>query len=107
MNAAVFIAILSVVWIVEANNEFTKHHDYTAMVDVMRSVNEKCPDITRLYTLPMDDTFQVPATTWENRKLWVIEFAKAPGQHVPRKLSTLYFSIWFCYYCNNLDSWQT
>lgn len=85
MIAPVFVTVYSMIWIAQAN-EFSQHHDYTAMVDLMRGVNERCPDITRLYTLPMDDRFKVPGQSWQNRKLWVIEFAKNPGMHVKREL---------------------
>ena len=69
---------------------FDKHHDYEAMENIMISVNKKCPEITRLYDLPMDDSFDVPATTVNGRKLKVIEFARKPGKHIPGKI--------FCYF---------
>lgn len=69
------------------SEEFSQpqHHDYSSMVDLMQAVHDRCSEITRLYTIPDDDTFDVPTTTWENRKLYVIEFSKTPGVHVPCK----------------------
>ena len=69
-----------------------EHHDYEAMLKVMKDVNEKCPGITRLYKLPPVgieeyDTsvypFNVSDKTVKGRELWVIEFAMYPGRHVP------------------------
>lgn len=80
VKTAVFLSVLSAIS-AAYGFEVGQHHDYNGMVNVMKEVNARCPDITRLYSLPMDNQFKVPDHTWQKRKLWVIEFAKTPGQH--------------------------
>ncbi|KAH3863658.1 hypothetical protein DPMN_026647 [Dreissena polymorpha] len=63
-------------------SEWAQHHNYEAMKDVMTRVNKKCPKITKLYELPVNNEFGVPTETWNHRKLLVLEFAKRPGEHV-------------------------
>lgn len=67
-----------------------EHHDYDAMLNVLKNVNQRCPEFTRLYKLPPVgvadfDTSIYPLNvsdkTVQGRELWVIEFAKNPGQH--------------------------
>lgn len=94
MKTYVFIAFLGYIWVTAAHvdyeREFAQHHDYDSLVNVMHDVHNRCPDITRLYTLPVDNRFKVPDQTWEKRKLWVIEFSKNPGEHVLRKSKILF-----------------
>ncbi|KAK7484686.1 hypothetical protein BaRGS_00024094 [Batillaria attramentaria] len=53
------------------------HHDHPATIALMKSVHEKCPDISRLYNLT--------ETSVEGRELIVIELTENPGHHVPGK----------------------
>ncbi|XP_045214241.2 carboxypeptidase E-like [Mercenaria mercenaria] len=75
----------------EIENEqfvWNKHHDNDEMLNIMMAVNNKCSEITRLYSLPEVDNIDIPKTTANNSKLWVIEFASqepGPGIHVKGK----------------------
>jgi len=61
-----------------ASAEFEfKHHDNQEMLHVLERVHEKCPNITRIYTLSEPSVLGVP--------LYVIEFSTSLGQHVPCK----------------------
>ena len=51
------------------------NHDYESLKQILKSTNERCPDITRLYNLDLKSV--------DGRDLAIIEFAKHPGQHVP------------------------
>ncbi|KAL8561644.1 hypothetical protein ACOMHN_001376 [Nucella lapillus] len=53
------------------------HHDHPATVAILREVNEKCPEITRLYNLS--------ETSVQGRELIVIEMTEEPGKHVAKK----------------------
>ncbi|XP_076459516.1 carboxypeptidase E-like [Babylonia areolata] len=53
------------------------HHDHPATVAILREVNEKCPEITRLYNLT--------ETSVEGRELIVIEMTEEPGKHIAKK----------------------
>ena len=53
------------------------HHDHDAMLKILKEVNEKCPDITRLYNLT--------ETSVEGRELVVMEMTEDPGKHIPSK----------------------
>jgi hypothetical protein len=53
------------------------NHDYESLKQILKSTNERCPHITRLYNLDLKSV--------DGRDLAVIEFAKHPGQHVPGK----------------------
>lgn len=50
------------------------HHDHPATMAILKEVNKKCPDITRLYNLS--------ETSVEGRELAVIEMTENPGKHV-------------------------
>lgn len=52
------------------------HHDYVAMLQVMKDVHEKCPDITHLYNLSGH-----PDHTTQDRKLAVIILSDNPEEH--------------------------
>ena len=71
----------------DSQNEFDwkKHHDNKELEEIMVAVNKRCPDITRLYTLPEKNHEHVPETTVKGNKLRVIEFAMQPGKHVKGK----------------------
>merc|ERR1711971_62002 len=55
-----------------ANLEF-KHHDNTELAAILQQVHNKCPDISRLYTLSEPSVRGVP--------LYVLEFSDKPGHH--------------------------
>lgn len=68
--------ILFVVWctFIPGSLSFQfKHHDNQELAKVLREVNEKCFNITRIYTLSEPSVLGVP--------LYVIEFATRPGHH--------------------------
>uniref|UniRef100_A0A1B6CEM3 Peptidase M14 domain-containing protein n=1 Tax=Clastoptera arizonana TaxID=38151 RepID=A0A1B6CEM3_9HEMI len=60
-----------------ASNTFAefqfKHHNNQELADVLQDVHQKCPNITRVYTLSQTSVQGVP--------LYVIEFSKHPGFH--------------------------
>jgi len=55
-----------------ANLEF-KHHNNTELAAILQQVHNKCPDISRLYTLSEPSVRGVP--------LYVLEFSDKPGHH--------------------------
>merc|ERR1739838_222206 len=57
---------------VQAEVEF-KHHNNTEMAAVLQQVHNRCPDISRLYTLSEPSVLGVP--------LYVLEFSDRPGRH--------------------------
>lgn len=64
-------------------NQWNKHHNNDELHEIMVNVNKKCPDITRLYSLPEKQHKDVPDHTASQKyKLWVIEFANQTGKHV-------------------------
>ena len=90
---AIFAAILTVIRS-ETGFRLDEYHDYDAMLQIMKDVNERCPEKTRLYKLPpvgieeFDTSvypLNVSGLTVEGRELWVLEFAKNPGKHTPGK----------------------
>lgn len=54
-----------------------KHHNNEELPLVLEEVHQKCPSITRVYTLSEPSVRGVP--------LYVIEFAETPGFHQPCK----------------------
>merc|ERR1711935_586906 len=50
-----------------------KHHNNTEMAAVLQQVHNRCPDITRLYTLSESSVNGIP--------LYVLEFTDNPGKH--------------------------
>merc|ERR1712110_669250 len=50
-----------------------KHHNNTEMAEVLQQIHNRCPDITRLYTLSETSVNGVP--------LYVLEFTDHPGKH--------------------------
>lgn len=87
----IVIAILTIIWCTICSAfRMDEHHNYEAMVNVLKDVNKRCPDRTRLYTLPpvgiaeFDTSvypLNVTGRTVQGRELWVIEFAMNPGRH--------------------------
>ncbi|MCI4385439.1 hypothetical protein PGIGA_G00050530 [Pangasianodon gigas] len=49
-----------------------RHHNYKEMRKLMRSVNEACPDITRIYSI---------GKSYMGLKLYVMEISDNPGKH--------------------------
>lgn len=49
-----------------------KHHNYKDMRTLMKSVNDECPNITRIYTI---------GRSYTGLKLYVMEFSDNPGKH--------------------------
>uniref|UniRef100_A0A3Q3VQI6 Uncharacterized protein n=1 Tax=Mola mola TaxID=94237 RepID=A0A3Q3VQI6_MOLML len=49
-----------------------RHHNYKEMRKLMRSVNEACPDITRIYSI---------GKSYTGLKLYVMEISDNPGRH--------------------------
>ncbi|KAI5097763.1 putative carboxypeptidase X1 isoform X1 [Silurus meridionalis] len=62
-------------WSVEEGAQYKldfRHHNYKEMRKLMRSVNEACPDITRIYSI---------GKSFMGLKLYVMEISDNPGQH--------------------------
>merc|ERR1711988_1166515 len=57
---------------IHANIEF-KHHNNTQLAAILQQIHNKCPDVTRLYTLSEPSVQGVP--------LYVLEFSDKPGHH--------------------------
>ena len=93
----ILFAILTIIWCTICSAfRMDEHHNYEAMVNVLKDVNKRCPDHTRLYTLPpvgiveFDTSvypLNVSGSTVQERELWVIEFAMNPGKHTVGKYS--------------------
>merc|ERR1712038_2103348 len=66
------LAGLMVIAAVQASVEF-KHHNNTEMAEILQQVHNKCPYITRLYTLSEPSVNGVP--------LYVLEITDHPGKH--------------------------
>ncbi|KAM7418161.1 hypothetical protein PAMA_017689 [Pampus argenteus] len=49
-----------------------RHHNYKEMRKLMKSVNEACPDITRIYSI---------GKSYRGLKLYVMEISDNPGKH--------------------------
>ncbi|GAA6221989.1 probable carboxypeptidase X1 [Lates japonicus] len=49
-----------------------RHHNYKEMRKLMKSVNEECPDITRIYSI---------GKSYMGLKLYVMEISDNPGKH--------------------------
>ncbi|CAG7821320.1 unnamed protein product [Allacma fusca] len=67
-----FLGSLQGFFPVASSFEF-KHHDNRELLQVLETVHQTCPNITRIYTLSETSVMGVP--------LYVIEFATQPGQH--------------------------
>ena len=73
---ATFFAAICVA-VEDGGFDIDHHHDYDAMIKVMKDTHTKCPEITDLYDLG--------GKTKENRSLAVIVFSKNPKKHTPGK----------------------
>ncbi|XP_047209359.1 probable carboxypeptidase X1 isoform X2 [Girardinichthys multiradiatus] len=49
-----------------------RHHNYKEMRKLMKSVHDKCPDITRIYSI---------GKSYKDLKLYVMEISDNPGKH--------------------------
>uniref|UniRef100_A0A8B9JAD2 Probable carboxypeptidase X1 n=1 Tax=Astyanax mexicanus TaxID=7994 RepID=A0A8B9JAD2_ASTMX len=49
-----------------------RHHNYNAMRKLLKEVNDKCPNITRIYTI---------GKSYTGLKLYVMEISDNPGKH--------------------------
>merc|ERR1711935_830590 len=72
MLAYLWALLAFVAFGVQAEVEF-KHHNNTEMAAVLQQVHNRCPDITRLYTLSEPSVNGIP--------LYVLEFTDNPGKH--------------------------
>jgi len=69
----VFLVSFCVLVTASAGNVEFKHHNNTEMAEVLQQIHNRCPDITRLYTLSETSVNGVP--------LYVLEFTDRPGKH--------------------------
>lgn len=69
------VLISYVIALVNGSSFIFKHHDNNELYEILQDVHQKCPDITRLYTLTETSVRGVP--------LYVIEFSTKPGIHEP------------------------
>ena len=79
MLAKALIAIYSLIlWPVFSSNitnDFKYvYHDHSSSIEILRTINEKCLNISRIYNLT--------ETSVQGRELIVIELTENPGQHV-------------------------
>ena len=83
--AAALAAVAAVAFLASSASaavEF-KHHNNTELAEVLQRVHNRCPDITRLYTLSETSVNGVP--------LYVLEITDKPGKH---ELSKFQFVVW-------------
>jgi carboxypeptidase E len=66
------ILLLVVVAVAIGDVEFV-HHNNTMLASVLQKVHNRCPDVSRLYTLSESSVHGVP--------LYVLEFSDMPGKH--------------------------
>lgn len=59
-----------------------KHHNNTELASVLQRVHNRCPDITRLYTLSEPSVNGIP--------LYVLEVSDMPGKHELREFYCIY-----------------
>merc|ERR1719270_1380057 len=71
VRATILLCITSI--FVNANNIQFKHHNNTELAAILQQVHNRCPDISRLYTLSEPSVLGVP--------LYVLEFSDHPGHH--------------------------
>jgi len=72
-NAALFFGLMAIAaGVASAKVEF-KHHNNTELAEVLQQVHNRCPYITRLYTLSEQSVNGVP--------LYVLEITDHPGKH--------------------------
>ncbi|KAJ8286166.1 hypothetical protein GJAV_G00035260 [Gymnothorax javanicus] len=51
-----------------------KHHNHDSMIQLMKSVNDECPNITRIYDI---------GTSFKGRKMYAMEISGNAGEHEP------------------------
>ena len=69
----------------ESDDEWAKHHNYEAMLGVLKDVHEKCPSITYLYNLTGH-----PDCTTQDRRLAVLVISDNPERH---EIGTTSYSV--------------
>ncbi|CAH0728768.1 unnamed protein product, partial [Brenthis ino] len=80
---AVYKLFFFFAFVVVATADFVwKHHNNEELPLVLEEVHEKCPNITKVYTLTEPSVKNVP--------LYVIEFSDSPGFHQPYKPEVKY-----------------
>lgn len=62
-----------------------KHHDNNELTQVLEDIHQRCPNITRVYTLSETSVRGVP--------LSVIEFSSWPGHHQTCKLYIIIINV--------------
>lgn len=72
-----FLALLSMTTIASTWQFEFKHHDNTELPLVLNDVHQRCPHVTRVYTLSEKSVRGIP--------LYAIEFGMQPGRHQPCK----------------------
>jgi len=72
-QVGLFLVLYCVLVTASAGNVEFKHHNNTEMAEVLQQIHNRCPDITRLYTLSETSVNGVP--------LYVLEFTDRPGKH--------------------------
>lgn len=72
-----FLALLSMTTIASTWQFEFKHHDNTELPLVLNDVHQRCPHVTRVYTLSEKSVRGIP--------LYAIEFGMQPGKHQPCK----------------------
>ncbi|CAI4224354.1 unnamed protein product [Auanema sp. JU1783] len=65
-------------WAVSAGpiDEWSRYHNHEQMVEKLEQINQKCPEITSLYSI---------GKSVEGRDLAVIHFSTTPGEHIALK----------------------
>ena len=85
------LAFLPIIWSVGLGVEnWQRHHTNDEVKRIMDDVHEKCPEFTRVYSLPDLEHSDVPKETVNGSKLWVIQFSKTPGHHQLGKNSRIF-----------------
>ena len=79
--AVIFFGLLGCISVQAASlassdSPWAMHHNYEEMLDVLKSINRKCPEITYLYNLTGH-----PDHTIQGRKLAVIVISDHPEEH--------------------------
>jgi hypothetical protein len=75
-----------------------KHHNNDELAQVLQDVNNRCPNITRIYTLSETSVLGLP--------LYFIEFSTKPGHHEISKSIFYKFSLKFIWGKCDLPSWK-
>merc|ERR1712223_395434 len=88
-QVGLFLVLFSVLVNASAGNVEFKHHNNTEMAEVLQQIHNRCPDITRLYTLSETSVNGVP--------LYVLEFTDRPGKHELMEPEMKFLAVNFSY----------